>query len=117
MEEIRILVVLGGGAGGARAVDLACRLGRDRHAVIHCVEAAGRTQGRDHAAREVRRHSLRVQLPDGVVDGPRAILRLVRRIKPVALVLAIPRRPGWLGLPVLWSILRRVPCEVIVSRE
>ena len=117
MEEIRILVVLGEGAGGGRAVDLACRLGRDRHAVIHCVEATGRTQGRDHAAREVRRHSLRVQLPDGLVDGPRAMLRLVRRIKPVVLILAIPRRPGWRWLPTLWTSLRRVPCEVIVSRE
>lgn len=112
----RILVVLDAGADGARAMELACLAGREAHAVIHVAGAVV-----ERAVQQARLFHMRVVTEDGAVaSSTGATLRLVRRLRPRTLVLAVPRPgSGWSAVRrqwELWRLQRKAGCEVVVVR-
>ena len=118
----RILVILDPAADGARAVELACLMGRERHAVIHlaAVESEGAAadlrERVERATQQARLFHMRVVVEGDAIEGSSsAVVRLARRVRPATLVYARPR-PGWgcRGLRRQLSLapaLRRIRCE------
>ena len=135
----RLLVPLEWGVTSSRAVELACRLGREQHADVYLVylleiprtralnaplhegEAERARQALRHAEEIVKLHRLRaVAVIERVRDASEGILRLARELQPDLMVVGVPPLyssvRGLFGVLSLETILRRAPCEVIVSK-
>jgi len=136
----RILVPLEWGAESDRAVELACRLGRDQHADIYlaCVIEIPRTrvlnsplhEGEAERIRETLRyaeqivklnHLRAVTFVERSREMSEGILRLADRVQPDLIVIGVPALystvKGLLGVLTLEEILRRAPCEVLLSKK
>lgn len=135
----RILVPLEWGVTSDRAVELACRLGREQHADIylaciieiprtralnaplHEAEAEEARQTLKFAEQIVRLSRLRaVTMIERSREASEGIIRLVNEVKPDLLVVGLPPLystvQGLVGMIALETILRRALCEVIVSK-
>lgn len=122
----RILVVLEPGSDGARAVEVACRLGRETHAGIHLlasgVGSAAETRSTERATQQARLFHMRVVAEPALSPASSGgLLRAIRRVRPDTLVLATSRpAAGWAGLRAqarLWTLLRKAGCEVVVVKS
>lgn len=135
----RLLVPLEWGVTSDRAVELACRLGREQHADVylaylleiprtralnaplHEAEAEQARQTLRNAEEIVKLNRLRaITVIERVRDASEGILRLAREVQPDLMVIGVPSLystvRGLFGVLALETILRRAPCEVLVSK-
>ncbi len=135
----RILVPLEWGVTSDRAVELACRMGKDQHADIYlaCIIEIPRTralnnplhekeasEARDtlkYAEQIVRLNRMRsVTLVERARETHEGILRLANELQPDLVVMGMPPLystvRGLIGMATLEVVLRRAPCEVLLSK-
>jgi nucleotide-binding universal stress UspA family protein len=135
----RILVPLEGGVTSDRAVELACRLGREQHADIYLAyiieiprtralntplhegESGQARQTLRFAEQIVKLNRLRaVTMVERAREVSEGILRLSNEVQPDLLVIGMPSLystvRGLAGTLAMENILRRASCEVLVSK-
>jgi len=135
----RILVPLEWGVASDRAVELACRLGKEQHADIylayiieiprtralnnplHEKESAVARDTLKYAEQIVRLSRLRaVTMVERSRETYEGILRLANDIQPDLIVLGMPPLystvRGLVGMITLETVMKRANCEVLVSK-
>lgn len=135
----RILVPLEWGVASDRAVELACRLGKEQHADIflayiieiprtralnnplHEKEASGARDTLKYAEQIVRLSRLRaVTMVERAREMHDGILRMAEEIQPDLIVMGMPPLyhtvRGLVGMITLETVMKKANCEILVSK-